>query len=133
MADLLKMMRDLHTLTNGMGITDDDFAALQRVAITVPSAKFTVPTPGTESMLNGKKIVVADISALVVDIPMGQPVPTTTEFIRNVGGNPKSAKDRKAITDLLPQVPEINIIPGQKTQMLRAITGPANGSTDTKK
>ena len=128
MADLLKMMRDLHALTSGLGISDDDFAVLHRVAITVQSAKFTVPTPGTEAKLNG--VSVSDISALVVDIPAGQPVPTTSEIIRNLGGNPKSNKDRTKVVTLLPDVPEINIIPGQKTQMLRRI-GPVTTNNDT--
>ncbi len=121
MADVLKALRDFAELTKG--IPPEDLEAMRRIADLVPGCKFTVPTPGTDAKLNG--VSAADISKLVADIPAGQPIPTKREIIEYLGGNPKSSRDQSKVAKVLPSVPEIEIVPGQKAQMLRRIAGPS--------
>jgi hypothetical protein len=121
MADVFKAMRDFQEITKGISPADLD--AMMRVAEHFPDCKFTVPTPGTEAKLNG--VSAADIAKLVADVPAGQPIPTKRELIERLGGNPKSSRDQSKVAKVLPTVPEIEIRPGQKAQMLRRLTGPA--------
>lgn len=118
MADLFKEMRYLDSLVQGL--SGEQMAMLRQIMEARPDAKFTVQTPGTEPKLNG--ITIADISALVADIPEGQPTPTKREIIENLGGNPKSSRDQGKVAKLLPNVPEIEMIPGKKAQMLKRLT-----------
>lgn len=122
MADLFKAMRDMSALT--AGLSPEQLEVMAQVAALRPGAKFTVPTPGTEGKLNG--IDPADISKLIRDIPAGQPIPTKREIVERLGGNPKSSRDQGKVAKVLPNVPEIEIHPGTRTQMLRRLTGPAS-------
>jgi len=118
MTDLVKVLREYKELMSSL--SPEVIAWLEELA-TKPGAKLTIPTPGTEPKLNG--LLAADISAMAANIPEGQS-PTMSEIVRNVGGNPKSSADRTKVKNLLPFVPEIKVIPGRRTQIIRTIAPP---------
>jgi hypothetical protein len=127
MADLLKASREYHSLMVGSGLSSDELDLLKKIAQNHPDAKFTVPTPGSESKLNG--IDVKDVSALISNRRPGQPI-TKREILEGLGGNPKSSRDQSKIAKVLPLVPEIEIRPGQKAQMLRRLADSTDKTDD---
>lgn len=100
------------------GFTDEQKAAVKALS-TVPGATFTVPTPGTESKLNG--LSVADISALVRDREPGQEL-NKKDIVEGLGGNPRSNRDVGKVSKLLPDVPEIEYRKGQRSLYVRRLT-----------
>lgn len=118
--DLLQMMREQEQALQG--IAPEQREVLQALAKSRPDCKFIVPTPGTESKLNG--VSTADISKLVVNMPAGQEL-SKRELVEGLGGNPKSSRDVGKVTKILPDVPEIEMKPGVRGVLLRRLNGPS--------
>lgn len=118
--DILKVIREREQAL--WGFTPEQRLALEQVAKDRPDCKLVIPTPGTESQLNG--VTPADISKLIVDIAPGQEL-SKRELVEGLGGNPKSSRDMGKVNKILPDVPEIEVKPGTRGVLLRRLTGPS--------
>jgi hypothetical protein len=119
MADLAKVAREYNALLAVLPADQRD-SVLQLSQN--PDVKVIIRTPGTEPKLNG--VTAADISALVRDFEPGQAV-TKRVIIEGLGGNPKSSSDAGKVAKAIPSVPELEIRPGRKGEILRRLTNQA--------
>lgn len=118
--DAFKLVRDAERMFEGA--TPEQRTAIMQFAKDNPAARLYIPAPGCEPGLNG--VTVGDLSALVINMPEGQNL-TTPELVEALGGNRKSASDKRKVKKLIPDVPEIDYQPGRRPVMLRRLTGPA--------
>lgn len=126
--DVLRQIRETKEVTKDF--SPEQIAMLTEIAENNPKMKLIMPTPGTESTLNG--LTADDLSELLADTPLGESLPNVPQITMRAGGNPKSNKDKTKVAKILDTMPEVQITKGTRKQMVKiALAAPIEDNTGT--